>query len=158
MCGFHCRSIHYEVNIFVFRLSTAIAQCKRVFLSLNVLAAEEMANIAATIFAPVRMGVVYPSSPFSLGTIPDSSSVSDELFSILPLPERSSVPYSQSTRVRFANTLTVEGGQPEEEEEMEAEVWNVEVLRVFWVFWVIAGAINVAICCKFTILGKHNMK
>lgn len=102
-------------------LSTAIAQCKRVFLSLNVLAAEEMANIAATIFAPVRMGVVYPSSPFSLGTIPDSSSVSDELFSILPLPERSSVPYSQSTRVRFANTLTVEGGQPEEEEEMEAE-------------------------------------
>ena len=91
-------------------------------MSLNVLAAQEMADIAATIFSPVRMGVVYPSVPFTLGSAPDSTSASDELFSTVPLPERSSTAHVQQTRVRFADRPSVDDTQNENEEEMETEV------------------------------------
>ena len=84
-------------------------------------AAQELADVASTIFAPVRMGVVYPSAPFTLGTAPDSTSASDDLFSAAPLPERvATSPTNTTTRVRFATELEVSEGH--HDEEMETEV------------------------------------
>ena len=76
------------------------------------IAAQEMADIATSLFAPVRMGVVYPSSPFILGTAPDAASTSDDIFSAAPLPQRfvsTNNGSSLSTRaVRFAEQPSAE--------------------------------------------------
>lgn len=105
-------------------------KCKHVFQSLNVLVAQEMADIASSVFAPVRMGVVYPSAPFTLGSAPDSTQTSEELFSAPPLPERFSGMSSSSSssgsqsRVRFAEEPSVEALEEtqNDEEEMDTEV------------------------------------
>lgn len=86
------------------------------------IAAQEMADVASTIFAPVRMGVVYPSAPFTLGTAPDSTSASDDLFSAAPLPERPTSSQGHTTRVRFAAHPDISEGNNEGDEEMETEV------------------------------------
>ncbi|KAG4078397.1 hypothetical protein HA402_013107 [Bradysia odoriphaga] len=58
--------------------------CRRVFQTLMKISIEELIEIADALIAPVRMGVVRPTAPFSMST---SSSIdnSDDLFSVEPL-------------------------------------------------------------------------
>ncbi|XP_065677761.1 E3 ubiquitin-protein ligase UBR5 isoform X1 [Hydra vulgaris] len=95
-------------------ISAVIMKCKRVFASLNVFAAKQIADIAASLFAPVRMGVVYPSAPFTLGTGLESAAACDDLFTVLPLPGRKDS--VNPLRVRFADN-----DQADDTEEMESE-------------------------------------
>ena len=87
-------------------------KCKNVFTALNYIAAPELAKIASTIFAPVRMGVVYPSTPFTLGSSADSISLSDDFFTMAPLPGRTTTTTNVITRdhprVRFADNPVVD--------------------------------------------------
>ena len=93
-------------------MADTLKKCKHVFQSLNMVAAQEMADVATSLFAPVRMGVVYPSSPFILGSAPDATSTSDDIFSAAPLPQRfvssSNSPSSSTRAVRFADQQSVE--------------------------------------------------
>jgi len=95
----------------------SISKCKRVFSAFNYLAAPEIARIAATIFSPVRQGVVYPASPFTMATSTESINACDEFFSMNPLPARSPTSSSPTTqpRVRFAQD------NPSVAEEMDTE-------------------------------------
>ena len=87
-------------------------KCKRVFVSLNVIAVKELASVAAALFAPVRLGVVYPSAPFTLSSLAsDGSQACDELFSVLPLLSRTGTETSRGHHVRF------ESNQLERDEE-----------------------------------------
>lgn len=91
---------------------TPLMRCKRVFTSLNVIAVKELACIADAVFAPVRLGVVYPSAPFTLlSFVSDASLACDDLFSVLPLPSRTGTENSRVHHVRFENA------PPEREEE-----------------------------------------
>ena len=91
-------------------MADTLKKCKHVFQSLNMVAAQEMADVATSLFAPVRMGVVYPSSPFILGSAPDATSTSDDIFSAAPLPQRfvSSNKSSSTRAVRFADQQSAE--------------------------------------------------
>ncbi|XP_066917257.1 E3 ubiquitin-protein ligase UBR5-like isoform X2 [Clytia hemisphaerica] len=112
-------------------MSVTLTKCKHVFQSLNMIAAQEMSDVACSLFAPVRMGVVYPSPPFVLGTAPDATSTSDDIFSTPPLPQRYLSPTSGSSssnqrNVRFAEQVTSGGGSGgnagnEDEEMMETD-------------------------------------
>lgn len=67
-------------------------KCKRVFQSLINIAIEELCETADALIAPVRMGIARPTAPFSLvSTTADAIQGSEELFSIDPLPGRSTI-------------------------------------------------------------------
>ena len=99
-----------------------LLKCKNVFTLLNDIASPELAKIASTIFSPVRMGVVYPSTPFTLGSSSDSINLSEDFFSMIPLPGRTTNTNNSITRdhprVRFAENPLVD----EVNEDMETEV------------------------------------
>ncbi|XP_064596947.1 E3 ubiquitin-protein ligase UBR5-like isoform X2 [Liolophura sinensis] len=79
-------------------LCPPITKPKRVFQALINIAIEELCQIANALIAPVRMGVVRPTAPFSLVSI-SSEAVqgSEELFSADPLPPRPSSEVSAVT-------------------------------------------------------------
>ena len=79
-----------------------LLKCRRIFAALNVVAAKELACIADAIFAPVRLGVVYPSAPFTLSPMPtEGHQACEDLFSVLPLPSRSANDNTRGHHVRF---------------------------------------------------------
>ena len=79
-----------------------LSKCRRVFASLNVVAARELALLADSIFAPVRLGVVYPSAPFTLSSLStDGSQACEDLFSAVPLPSRAHGANARGHHVRF---------------------------------------------------------
>ena len=66
-----------------------LQKCKRAFQALITLSMAELCETAESLIAPVRMGVVRPTAPFSLVSAPiDAISGSEELFSVEPLPQR----------------------------------------------------------------------
>lgn len=101
-------------------------KCKRVFVSLNVIAVKELACIADALFAPVRLGVVYPSAPFTLlSFVSDGSQACEDLFSVLPLPARTGAESARGHHVRFENTQSErdeDQSQSNRTEEMEMDV------------------------------------
>eukprot|EP00794_Sanderia_malayensis_P011765 gene11765-12982_t len=98
--------------------SLPLSKCRRVFSSLNVLAAKELGQIADSIFAPVRLGVVYPSAPFTLSSVSsDGPQACEELFSVLPFPSRTS--HSANARghhVRFEESQTEQSAESTDQE------------------------------------------
>lgn len=60
-----------------------IQTCRRVFQMLVKISIEELIETADALIAPVRMGVVRPTAPFSMSTL--SSDSPDDLFSVEPL-------------------------------------------------------------------------
>lgn len=71
-----------------------IQTCRRVFQVLIKISIEELIETADALIAPVRMGVVRPTAPFSLTTSSSSSSSSaidstDDLFSVEPMVQPS---------------------------------------------------------------------
>lgn len=103
-----------------------LMKCKKVFVSLNVIAVKELACIADALFAPVRLGVVYPSAPFTLSSLAsDGSQACEDLFSVLPLPARTGTDSSRGHHVRFENTQSEredEQSQDNRTEEIEMDV------------------------------------
>ena len=120
------------ICFFLFSATSSLVQvlkCKKVFTSLNVLAAKELASMADALFAPVRLGVVYPSSPFSLVALPsDVSQATEDLFSIPPLPSRQQDSnFSHVQRVRFeesSHANRMDERREQRAEEMEMGVRN----------------------------------
>lgn len=60
--------------------SRYIETCKRVFQSLIKIAIEELCETADALIAPVRLGVVRPTAPFSLSSNIDVITVSEYHF------------------------------------------------------------------------------
>lgn len=60
-----------------------IQTCRRVFQTLIKISIEELIETADALIAPVRMGVVRPTAPFSISSL--SSDSPDDLFSVEPL-------------------------------------------------------------------------
>lgn len=65
--------------------SRYIQTCKRVFQALLKISIEELCETADALIAPVRLGVVRPTAPFSLSSNIDVMSHSEDLFSVEPL-------------------------------------------------------------------------
>ncbi|KAL1490432.1 hypothetical protein ABEB36_013127 [Hypothenemus hampei] len=66
--------------------SAPMLKCKRIFQSLIKLAIEELCETAESLIAPVRLGVVRPTAPFSLATsTSEMLNGSEELFLVDPL-------------------------------------------------------------------------
>ena len=109
-------------------LSLPLSKCRRVFASLNTIAAKELAYVADAIFAPVRLGVVYPSAPFTL-PLPstDGSQACEDLFSVLPLPARTSSENTRGLHVRFEET---QNGRDEERPQSRADDMETDVSRI----------------------------
>lgn len=111
-------------------------KCQRVFLSLNVIAVKELACIADALFAPVRLGVVYPSAPFTLSSLAsDGSQACEDLFSVLPLPARTGADSSRVQHVRFENAQSErddEQNQTNRNEEIEMDVSKRNLKNSFY--------------------------
>lgn len=66
----------------------SLERCRRIFFSLARLAAEELCETADSLIAPVRLGVVRPTAPFSLtSSISDVMNGTEDLFSVEPLAQ-----------------------------------------------------------------------
>lgn len=75
--------------------STILQKCRRVFQALLPIAAEQLAEIADAIIAPVRLGVTRPTAPFSLvNSMADATQGSEEIFIVDPVvvPSSSNLP------------------------------------------------------------------
>ncbi|KAI0232893.1 E3 ubiquitin-protein ligase UBR5 [Lamellibrachia satsuma] len=73
-------------------VSQPLVKCKRVFQALINIAIEELCETADALISPVRMGVARPTALFSLvNANVEAIQGSEELFSVDPLPTRSSV-------------------------------------------------------------------
>lgn len=66
----------------------SLERCRRIFLALTRLAAEELCETADSLIAPVRLGVVRPTAPFTLtSNIVDIMNGTEDLFSVEPLAQ-----------------------------------------------------------------------
>lgn len=87
--------------------SRHIQAYRRVFSSLHKYAIEELVEIADALIAPVRMGVVRPTMPFSIPSNSiDSLSNADELFSVEPMApssNRENVPNIQTASINVVD-------------------------------------------------------
>ena len=114
-------------------MSQPLSKCRRVFASLNTVAAKELAYVADAIFAPVRLGVVYPSAPFTLPFLAnDGSQACEDLFSVLPLPARTSSENTRGLHVRFEET---QNERDEERPQSRADDMEMDVSSILSLWW-----------------------
>ncbi|XP_062606641.1 E3 ubiquitin-protein ligase UBR5-like isoform X3 [Saccostrea cucullata] len=79
-----------------------LVRCKRAFNALITLAIEELCEMADSLIAPVRMGVLRPTAPFTLATANiDAIQGSEEIFNLDPLPPRSHPADSENHSVSY---------------------------------------------------------
>lgn len=103
-----------------------LVRCKRAFNALITIAIEELCEIADSLIAPVRMGVLRPTAPFTLATANiDAIQGSEEIFNIDPLPPRSHPADSENHSVSYISHPRISqseasqrGGQDREDDEM----------------------------------------
>ena len=123
--------LHLSVIFFSSPSLTPLMRCKRVFTSLNVIAVKELACIADAVFAPVRLGVVYPSAPFTLlSFVSDASLACDDLFSVLPLPSRTGTENSRAHHVRFENAPPEREEEPSQSDRAEEVEMDVGIIII----------------------------
>ncbi|XP_078331394.1 E3 ubiquitin-protein ligase UBR5-like isoform X2 [Crassostrea virginica] len=112
-----------------------LVRCKRAFNALITIAIEELCEIADSLIAPVRMGVLRPTAPFTLATANiDAIQGSEEIFNIDPLPPRShpadsenhSVSYISHPRISPNESSQRRGQDREEDEILQQEEEAVE--------------------------------
>lgn len=82
-------------NLFYRSFAQPLIKCRRVFQTLCTIAIPELIQTADALLAPVRLGVCRPAQPFSLATTTsEATHITEELFTVEPLPLRPSTPSS----------------------------------------------------------------
>jgi E3 ubiquitin-protein ligase EDD1 len=90
--------LNIEFDYFYRSFVQPLIKCRRAFQALNILAIPELVQAADSLLAPVRLGVCRPAQPFSLvSSTLLATQASEEIFSVEPLPLKSSSSAEESS-------------------------------------------------------------
>ncbi|XP_052763231.1 E3 ubiquitin-protein ligase UBR5-like isoform X2 [Mya arenaria] len=108
-----------------------LVKCKRVFQALINIAVEELCEVANSLIAPVRLGAARPTAPFSLVSANiEAVQGSEEIFSVDPLPPKSSFVEETSHSVSYVTHPVQDRDIPERERDDQGDREDEEILPV----------------------------